>query len=195
MKIKFRKSCHFLSAFTIFRCRLSMLFAVAFLLISCASAPKSQPPKIAAFNNSIPSNPQNAIRLVAIRDTATSVGAQGGLACRYKQIDDVLEKNSNSLNRIFNFNALLLRHDVLPPVLVEANNNMKISDDAQALRLANKIYKIVPPPRFVTAAPTWRQYLWRNFKKPNAPNSTLLPRTTQERDVWNKYIVIGWRNR
>ena len=162
-------------------------------LAACASHPKEQPAVIPAFQNNNSANPQNAIRLAAIRDTATSIGAQGALAWRGNQIDHMLHYNSRHLDHIFDFNAMLLKNNVLPPVLVEGQNAIRVTDDANSLRLADRVYKIVTPPQFVTAAPNWRQYLWMSFQKPAPPNATLLPQTPAERVVWNTSLQQGWQ--
>ena len=32
-----------------------------------------------------------------------------------------------------------------------------------------------------------------NYKKPDLPDRTLLPRNDQERQIWKKYVVLGWK--
>lgn len=135
----------------------------------------------------------NAIRATALKQTARSVGAQAGLAWRARQINRILVQQKYKLNQVFDFNYLLLDHNVLPPVLTEANNILNLADD-QTIRLADKEYQIVYPPRFVTAPPTWRDYIWMNYKKPEAPNATLLPKNSRESKVWNEYIKVGWND-
>lgn len=147
---------------------------------------------IPALPRTTESNDQNAIRLKAVQDAALSVGAQGGLAWRSHQIDTLLRKEKNSLSRIFNFGPLILRNDVLPPVLVEGDTTLNLANP-YTLRLADRVYKIEQPPRFVTAAPTWRDYLWQDFSPPEPPNAVLLPKTAQERTIWNQYVQQGWK--
>ena len=132
------------------------------------------------------------IRLEAIEETATSLGAQGGLAARAMQINALLEQNANKLDLVFNFQALLLNHNVLPPVLVESNQLLNLADP-DTIRLADKTYKIVSQARFVTTAPNWRQYLLMDYQKPAVPDNTLLPRNVQEQRVWIQDINKGWQ--
>lgn len=136
-------------------------------------------------------NQVNPIRLKAIKETATTLGARGGLAYRGFQINQSLKDQARELDQIFNFNQLLINNNVLPPVLVTSNNNANLSSQT-AIRYASKTYKIITPARFVTAAPTWRTYLWMSYKKPELPDKTLLPNTKAEAEVWNKYIRTGW---
>lgn len=134
----------------------------------------------------------NPIRLKAIRETATTLGARGALAWRSIQIDHQLKKETNYLNHVFNFNQLLIDNDVLPPVLVEADNSLNL-DGSDSIRLASKIYKIEAAAKFVTTAPNWRSYLWMNYNKPSLPDKSLLPQTQAEASVWNMYLKKGWK--
>ena len=133
------------------------------------------------------------IRYQAMRDTALRYGAQQGLAARTVVINKTLEHRGSYLDRIFNFNSLLLSHNVLPPVLVEARNTLNL-DSPDAVRLADRVYKIVQPARFVTSAPSWRDYLWVGYAKPEGPDTSVMPRSKGEREVWNQYINQGWIN-
>lgn len=131
------------------------------------------------------------LREQAIQETALTLGAQSGLAWRAKQINANLEKKSLEMQNIFNFNALMLDHGVQPPVLIQANNTLNY-DGPNTLRISDKTYKIAQQAKFVTTAPNWRNYLWMDFKTPEEPNQTLLPRNREEQIAWKKYITIGW---
>lgn len=168
-----------------------------FLLAGCAKAkPKvTQPvymPPGAPSGNTYAPQPVNAIRLQAIQDTAMSYGAQNALSWRSKQLNNTLLQEQDYLNSIFNFNSLILKNNVLPPVLAEGNMPLTINDP-YTLRLADHVYRIVQPPRFVTTPPSWRDYLWLNYQPPEPPNSTLLPKTNEEAQIWNKNIKLGWK--
>lgn len=133
----------------------------------------------------------NSIRISAIKDTALSYSAQSALTWRSQQINSLLQNEQDYLSEIFNFNALMLKNNVLPPVLAEGDSALNM-DSPYALRLADKVYKIVQPPQFVTAVPTWRDYLWMDYPKPDLPDATLLPKTPQEKTVWDTYAQKGW---
>lgn len=160
-------------------------------IVGCSS---NEPPddfsRVASLKPSTPSS-INGIRLVALKQAARGTGAQAGLAWRAKQINSVLIAQKYKLNQIFNFNYLMLPRNVLPPVLTEGHNLLNLADD-ENIRISDVEYQIVYPPRFVTAPPTWRDYIWMNYKKPEIPNATLLPKTSDESKVWNHYIKIGW---
>ena len=133
------------------------------------------------------------IREMALRETALSLSAQSALAWRAKYIDDQLVKQTRNLDAIYDFNALTLEHNVLPPVLLEGRNTLNLAD-AQTIRISDRTYKVAKQARFITTPPNWRQYLWMDYKQPEYPNVTLLPKTRDERQVWCYYIDKGWNN-
>lgn len=133
----------------------------------------------------------NNIRMTAIKDTALSLGAQAGLAARSKVIDQRLLAQANNLSSSFNFSALVLNNSVLPPVLVQSDESISI-DGTDALRISDHTYKIEQQAEFVTSPPTWRNYLWMSYDKPEPPNALLLPKNSTERDLWQREIAKGW---
>lgn len=130
----------------------------------------------------------------AIRDTAISTGAQAGLAYQSKIINATLEKHSKSLDRVFNFQQMLLDDNILCPVLAESQDNFNIDPNGDSLRIADKAYLILKQAKFVTTAPNWREYLWLSFSPPNKPDNALLPSTRAERKIWNESVTTGWNH-
>lgn len=115
------------------------------------------------------SKPKNgAIRSQSLRDTALSVGARGGLAWRAAQINKVLLQHENMLYRLFNFNAMLLDKNVLPPVLTDARNTLTLGG-TDTIRIADRTFQIIEQAKFVTAVPVWRDYLWLSYAPPKHP--------------------------
>ena len=133
------------------------------------------------------------IREMALKETALSLGAQAGLAWRAKIIDEQLTKQSRNLDTIYDFNSLVLEHNILPPVLLEGRNTLNLAD-AQSIRVSDRTYKVAKQAHFVTTPPTWRQYLWLDYSKPETPNSTLLPKNKREKEIWCIYTAKGWKN-
>jgi defect in organelle trafficking protein DotC len=181
-----------------------LLIALSFLLAGCGHAPMCvQTTSLAGLQglcgqtNTCGTGCRrrglNHIRIAALRETALSLGAQSALALRCRQINADLNKQAKTLDRAFNFNAMILPHNVLPPVLQESNASLNLADD-NTIRLADKTYKIVCQARFVTTPPTWRTYLCLNYTDAETPNPGLLPRSAQERAIWRQYVAIGWHN-
>lgn len=132
------------------------------------------------------------LREMALKETALSLGAQSGLAWRAKIIDQELTKQARNLDTIYDFNALVLEHNILPPVLLEGRNTLNQADE-QNLRIADRTYKVAKQAHFVTTAPTWRQFLWMDYVKPEPPHMSLLPKTKIEKEIWRIYTKKGWK--
>lgn len=137
-------------------------------------------------------NKKRNLRILAIKETALSIAAQSGLAYRAKQIDAYLVSHNRILDKIYDFDALMLDNNVLPPVLLEGRNTLNLATPS-TIRVSERTYKIAKQARFVTTAPNWRQYIWMDYKIPDRPNSTLLPKTSAERNAWLKYTYNGWQ--
>lgn len=133
------------------------------------------------------------IREMALREVALSLGAQAGLAWRANIIDQSLARQARNLDTVYDFNALVLEHNILPPVLLEGRNTLNLAD-TQNIRISDRTYKVSKQARFITTPPNWRQYIWMDYKKPEYPNQSLLPKTRQERKLWCIYVARGWRN-
>lgn len=131
------------------------------------------------------------IRITAIKETALSLGAQSGLAASAKEINAQLTIQDAKLRKIFDFNALILNQNVLPPVLLQGRNDLNLASD-HAIRIADRAYRIAAQARFVTTPPTWRQYIWMDYKVPDRPDITLLPKNKEEKEIWDKYVTLGW---
>lgn len=133
----------------------------------------------------------NPMRLDGLRQAAMTVGAQGALANRSVALNSLLKHQSGNMDQIFNFNLMMLSHNVLPPVLTEGNNTLNLQDP-NTIRVADRTYSIVAQAHFVTVPPTWRDYLWMTYKKPEVPDKTLLPKNAAEVAEWKKYVQKGW---
>ncbi|OGT07401.1 MAG: hypothetical protein A2X78_01005 [Gammaproteobacteria bacterium GWE2_37_16] len=165
---------------------------LATILTGCANKQPDEFSRISAFRSGAGDN-INGIRRTVLQETAGGLGAQAGLAWRSRQLNQIIKDNSRTLDQIFNFNAMLLDNNVLPPVLVEGRNTLNLANN-ETIRLSDHDYQIIFSARFVTASPSWRDYLWLNYKKPEPPNTSLLPKNKQELKVWNTYLALGWNN-
>ena len=135
----------------------------------------------------------NKVHSQALQDIAMSIGAQAGLAWRSKDINQILTKNSSYLDHIFNFNLMLLEHNVVPPVLVQGNSSLNLADP-QTLRIDDRVYQIASQAHFTTTPPQWHNYLSMDYKAPEMPLPAFLPKTPEERIVWRKYATLGWQD-
>lgn len=138
------------------------------------------------------------IRRDAQREAALSYGARGGLAKRQYQIAEKLDDFSKTLDRVFNFRALLVKSPsglmIEPPIVRESLDNIFINDDgtegavAQQVLDINKQAKIVPAPR------DWRNYLVPADYETDItpPPRVLWPKDDKEQLQWNTWVKQGW---
>lgn len=133
----------------------------------------------------------SGLRVKMLQDSAMSIGAQSGLAYASRFINERMEKDSKYLDTIFNFNAMMLSHGVLPPVLEEGHFSLNLADP-NTIRVADRTYKIIHQARFATTPPNWREYIWMSYSKPALPNRTLLPKSDEEQKIWKCGIRVGW---
>ena len=133
------------------------------------------------------------IRAMGLKETALSLGAQSGLAARAHEINLQLARQARILDAVYDFNSLVLEHNVLPPVLIEGRNTLNLAN-TQSIRIANRTYRVLKQARFITTPPNWRQYIWMDYRKPEYPNQSLLPKTRAEKQLWRIYVTKGWRN-
>lgn len=155
------------------------------------------PPTLEAVLGAIPSRAQAAIvtddlRYVALREHALAYGVRAGLARRAYELQALMEGRAANLDLIFDFGRLLLDRNVLPPVLVSADRQLRLEDDA-TLRLTDQTLSIVAQARFVTAAPNWRDYLVRSISfTPPTLDAVLVPRSGAEREAFEAGVQQGW---
>ena len=132
------------------------------------------------------------IRFKAVQEAAEALGMQAGLYDQSQKINQILDAHAVTLDKIFNFNLLVYQQHVLPPVIEHAGESLNVGPANTTLRIDGETYNVVRQVKFVTAPPTWRDYLWMPYKQPELPNKVLLPRNDQERKIWREFIHQGW---
>ena len=133
------------------------------------------------------------IRQQALKEAALALSSQMALYQVSQRINAQLQSLSNILYQTYNFNDLLLPRHVLPPVIQTAYNVSQLSPDSLTIKAGAQVYQIVKQSKFVTVVPTWRDYLWMNYAKPDMPDKSVLPVNQKEQDFWKKIVQIGWQ--
>jgi defect-in-organelle-trafficking protein DotC len=131
------------------------------------------------------------IRYRALRDSALVHGTQAGLARGNFDIQAALGELAVELDRVFDFQRLLLDGLILPPVIVEGRNSFD-QPTADFIRIRNTEYTTLAQPYFVYAPPTWRSYLVRDFTFDPKATPAVAAKDDKERAVWRKYVVEGY---
>ena len=135
----------------------------------------------------------NELRHRAIREAAFTFAAQTGLAWRYEKLLAFTKSQEGTLDRIASFSPFVVDKHMLLPSITEIRDRYELSADDQKLREVKIQYRVDEPPRAITTPPTWRDYLWREFPYPDDPHPKLLPRTPEEKAVWQQAIDEGWK--
>ncbi len=171
-----------------------IVFSLSLLALSGCGASRVPQAQIGYVDISQMPDTNSEVSLIkrqALKEVSMALGAQGALAWQSEHINNALQSEAQYLDHIFNFNSLLIGRNVLPPILVQSDKTLNLDNDS-AIRLANKTYELISPARFVTTPPTWRTYLWLNYKKPSIPDHSFLPRSRAESLIWNQYLQEGW---
>lgn len=133
------------------------------------------------------------IRREALQQAAATVGAQAGLLARAKETNAMLENEATNLDRIFDFNVMMVQPNVIAPVLTEGRSTYSQTSEDE-IRIADRMYKIEAPAKFVSNPPTWRNYLQQNVTstKVEMPHGASLPKNSSERKIWDEWVQKGW---
>lgn len=128
---------------------------------------------------------------------ALAFGAQGGLAARSFAINEMLRRYEATLDKSYDFQTVVLplgggRTLMRPPVVTQGQLAFALGENAQVARETDCVYQITREAQLASAPPNWRAYLVRNWKAPSRPHDSVLPRTEQEADYWNKWVAEGW---
>lgn len=138
------------------------------------------------------------IRNDAVKESALSYGARGGLAWRTYQIRQEMETRSRYLDQVYDFRQLLIAAPsgllIEPPVIAEAVDAMIIEQGGLEAAVADRVYNIGRNARIVSAPRTWRAYLERQWgDEVTPPPDILRPETADERKKWEDWFDRGWK--
>lgn len=172
------------------------LSAIALAFLGAASQAAPGAPTLDELIGAKPNGAQvNGIpelRYTALIETARTRGNSAGLAWEAKNIAARLEANGGNLDIIYNFGALMLEGNVLPPVLSKALDVYDQQDD-KMIRLVGESYSIQQPARFTYVAPSWRSYLvFSDYQFDASAAPMVAPENDKEREVWRKATEEGY---
>ena len=183
--------------------KLAIFRTISVVAVACAlngaalaqTSMEQAPPKLDDLLKQSPASPDSAgiptIRFNAIRETALTFGAQAGLARRTYDNLQRLEKQAQNLDVIYNFQALMVEGNVVPPVLTETTDVYDQSAD-DLLRVIGKVYRIEQQARFTYTPPTWRAYLMLGYDFDKNVVAAVSPQTDEERKLWKQGVEEGF---
>lgn len=133
---------------------------------------------------------EQALRKNAIADTARAFGSQAGLHWRYNEINEIVERYSGRLDAV-NFRPFITDGMILmPSVLVSKDSEDYLSN--KKMVKTNIQFIVDEEARIVSVAPTYRNYLIREFAAPKPVNPVLRPKNSFEEDIWREALIEGW---
>jgi defect-in-organelle-trafficking protein DotC len=132
------------------------------------------------------------MRKQALVELAQSLGASAGMVKQMQILKKDMDKYSTELDRIFDFSKLIIDNGVLAPVLIEGLANYAQNSDDE-IRVADKIYKIDVPAKFVSVYPTWRSYVMFSYPSTDIPPNSYLPKNETEQQIWDMAVQEGWK--
>lgn len=161
-----------------------------------APAAQTAPQDLADILNAAPKSPESAgipqLRYNALRETGVTYGAQAGLARRSYENQQKLERQAQSLDVIYNFQALMIEGNVIPPVLSETSDVYDQSSE-DMLRVIGKVYRIEQQARFTYVPPTWRAYMLNGFDFDANLVAAVAPQNDGERALWRSAVEEGFK--
>jgi len=176
-------------------------FGFALLLFACFAASAQSksggtPPSLTDILRGVPSSPEGSgvapIRYNAIRETAMTYGSQAGLAYRSHEILKNLEASAQKLDVVYNFQALMVEGNVVPPVLTELTEVFDQPSDDH-IRVIGKVYRIDQQARFSYTPPSWRSYVHRDYAFDQNVVANVAPKSDEELKIWRASVEEGYK--
>lgn len=131
------------------------------------------------------------LRSDAIFNAARAYAAQAALAWRYDQINElILDKWAGALDKAASFRPFIEQEFILIPSVHESTSDEQLKDGVLTRLAASFI--VDEEAVIVTAAPTFRDYLVREFNAPEELHTALLPANDVEQILWDKGSKEGW---
>lgn len=134
------------------------------------------------------------LTLRGMLNQAITLGEQGGRYETFKLLEQYLESKSEVLSENFNFSILMMEKNgflIMPPNIQKVDGRVVVTD--KIIRSAKHTYEIKSDPKFVSAVPTWRDYITFNAEAPEITRRNILPTTDYEKELWKEKVDEGWR--
>jgi defect-in-organelle-trafficking protein DotC len=104
----------------------------------------------------------------------------------------VLESLDKELDNAFNFTPLMMYGNrLMPPIVTQAGSSFDLRDPKLAVG-SDKTFRIFKDARIVTLAPSWRDYMYKEFGVIDDINSLLSPKDETEQQLWRNAVLKGW---
>ncbi|AUH51488.1 hypothetical protein CXB49_11990 [Chromobacterium sp. ATCC 53434] len=134
---------------------------------------------------------QAALKVKAVFNAGLSYGAQLGQARECERLNAMLQAQDATLSQVFDFSRLLLPDSLLPPVLSSSRNTVRLESPTSMVSVEAS-YRVREDARFVTAPPSWWDYMQQPVPEVREPDAALKPLTPEEKAAWDDGVRQGW---
>ncbi len=139
----------------------------------------------------------DGIKESLLRKKGISFGIQGGKYWAMGELEQYIGTKADNLALSFDFRKIVIPYQgylVLPPVIDQLDSKTVYRPNGRQIRSAEQVYDIRSNPRFVTAIPTWKDYVSFTRQKPVIRYSNYLPDPDNPREIeiWRKAVREGW---
>ena len=136
------------------------------------------------------------MRMKSIESFAFQMALTQAIKTRMAESEKELSKYSRELDAIYDFGPLLIKGQVIPPVITEATDIYNL-EDSTTIKTSDKIYQIKNQARFSSVAANWRAYFPISVKNKAYSqdifvSKPLMPQNDSEKQVWVAATVRGW---
>ncbi len=136
------------------------------------------------------------LRMKSIESFAFQMALTQAIKSRLAKTETELSKYARELDGIYDFGPLLIKGQVIPPVITEATDIYNLEDNT-TIRTSDKIYQIKNQARFSSVAPNWRAYMpmpidSKAYSSEIYVSKPLMPQNEAEKQVWVAATVRGW---
>lgn len=129
-------------------------------------------------------------RMTHVGKEAYRLGLQTAVKWRNEKFKKILNSKRQTLDSIYAFRLLLIDGQIMPPVIVKSTESYQV-EQKSAVRTGTS-YKIVSDAHFTSTAPSWRDYLIKDYQVVPVA-SVLYPRSSEEIYQWQREIMRGWQ--
>ncbi|ALR95696.1 type IV secretory system conjugative DNA transfer family protein [Vibrio parahaemolyticus] len=150
------------------------------------------------------SDGEEALRIESIRERAEEVGSANGYIATMERLTDVVDSKSHLFDRLLPFEHLINASANLssgeakylrPGMVDKVEAHAAITRDTKAtiIRTDNLVYRLREQPKPVLRKPHWSDYLYdKNSLTPTTLIDELLPRNSEELEIFNSALDEGW---
>lgn len=132
----------------------------------------------------------------AVRDAGQRLGSTAGYRAQSEALYKAIEPYDTYLDKIFDFQELMLPGGIVPPVLAETQDTVsyrQTKSGRPSKEIRARVLSAVRDARFANPrAPSWRDYLRLQTSQLEKPLPQLQPEIDNHREAWKEGVERGY---